>query len=225
MKKFQLNGAIALTLLSAGLAAMPAHAVQIAFTGGSNTGNLATVTGTDGIGDTWQTHNGDLLVNSNFAMADVNATPQTFNPDNFSNGLGSYATSFQLTLNNSQFGVGFKGILQTLPDSGLNNNFTVMPDPTDSSTWIVWNPVYNLVDATSGLFQQVLFTAPVGTQLSQGTNFSTNINFSGIMTNDSGWAASFDDRVGQNRVPEPGSLPLMAVGILGLGAFLRRRRS
>lgn len=224
MKINRLYKSLALAVLSIGLTAPPAQAVQIAFTGGSNVGDLDTVTGTDGIGDTWQTHNGALLINSNFAMADFNATPQPFNPDNFSNGFGTHATSFQLTLNNSQFGVGFKGLLLTPPASGLENHFTVMADPGDPSTWTTWAPTYNLIDAVSGLFQQVLFTAPQGTQLDQGTHFATNVNISGIMTADSGWAASFDDRA-LLPVPEPGILPLMTLGLLGLGSIRRRKSS
>jgi hypothetical protein len=184
------------------------------------------VTGTDGIGDSWEPKNGPLLINSNFGMSDAVATPQPFNSLNFSNGLGDWATSFQMTLNNSQFGVGFKGIIQTPVASGQVNHMTVKPDLTDSSTWVAWDITYNLLDATTSLYQQILFTAPTGTRLDQGVNFDLDVNFAGIMTNDSGWAASWDDRFrAGNDVPEPGSMSLLGLGLLGLMAAYRRKQT
>lgn len=223
MNNSKMKVALAMTALGVSIAATQAQAIEIAFSGGSNTGNLDTVIGNDGIGDVWQTHNGEALLHSNFAMADFNATPQIFNAAAFSNGLGSFANSFQLTLNNSQFGRGFRGIDLGAVSSGLTNHFTVMPDPLDPGTWISWAPTYNLLDATSGLFQQVLFTSPLGTSLPQGTNFSVNVNFDGIMTNDSGWAASFDDRAGAVTVPEPATLSMFGLGLLAVAAKKRRK--
>lgn len=224
MKKHSWKTTVALAAISAGLTALPAHAVEIAFSGGSNTNNLAPVVGTDGIGDTWQTHNGALLTNSSFSMADSNSTPQPFNPIHFSNGFGDFANSFQLTLNNSQFGHGFRGIHLGAVASGMTNNFTVKPDLLNPAGWVAWGIAYNLLDSVSGLYQQVLFTAPTGTQLEQGTNFSVNVNFAGIMTNDSSWAASFDDRAQLGTVPEPGSIVLLSLGLLGLGGAARLKR-
>ena len=224
MKKLYLKGALALSVIAAGLAAVPAQAVEIAFSGGSNTSNLNSVTGTDGIGDTWQTQNGPLVVNSSFGMADSSSTPQLFNPTNFSNGLGSFANSFQLTINRSQSGAGFKGIILDPVASGRVNHFVVKPNPNDPSTWIYWDPTYSLPDAVTGLFQQVLFTAPTATQLSQGTAFDLIINFAGVMTHDSSWGASFDDRANASTVPEPGSISLLSLSLVGLAALYRRKR-
>ena len=221
MKNSPMKLALAVTALGASIAATQAQAIQIAFAGGSNTNNLDTVIGNDGIGDVWQTHNGVALIHSNFAMADFNASPQAFNSAGFSNGLGSFANSFQLTLNNSQFGRGFRGIDLGPVTSGLVNHFTVMPDVLDSSTWVSWAATYNLLDASTGLFQQVLFTSPAGTSLTQGTNFSVNVNFEGIMTNDSGWAASFDDRAALLTVPEPATFSMFGLGLALVAAKKR----
>lgn len=225
MKMHSWKTTLALAAVGAGLTALPAHAVEIAFSGGSNTNNLAPVVGTDGIGDTWQTHNGASLVNSSFSMADLNATPQPFNPTHFSNGFGDFSNSFQLTLNNSQFGQGFRGINLGTVASGLTNSFIVKPDLLNPAGWVAWNIAYNLLDSVSGLYQQVLFTAPTGTRLEQGSNFSANVNFAGIMTNDSSWAASFDDRAQLATVPEPGTIALLSLGLLGLGSVARLKRA
>lgn len=225
MKISRLKTSCAVALLSAGFVAAPASAIELAFSGSSNLQNLESVTGTDGIGGTWETKN---LVNGNshFAMSDILATPQAFNSANFSNGLGPWINSFQLTINRSQtVGGGFSGINTGAAETGLNNHFTVKPDLLDMSTWIDWEIGFDAL-ASNGQFQQILFTAPTGTQLDPGTNFSTNVNFIGAWTADSGWAASYDDRAHLVvNVPEPTSMALAFMGLAGLGAAFRRKPS
>lgn len=90
--------------------------------------------------------------------------------------------------------------------------------------WIDWDIDYEML-ASNGQFQQVLLTAPTGTQFDPDTNFSSNVNFVGTWTADSGWAASYDDRAHLTVVPEPASMALAFIGLAGLGAAFRRKRS
>lgn len=225
MKNRYFKTALAVAVIGAVTAAVPAHAVQVAFSGGSNTGNLETVVGDDGINNVWQTHNGEYLLYSNFAMSDFRSTPQPFNAGGFSNGLGTFATSFQITVNNSPLGAGFRGISLDGVGSGMSNHLIVIGDFGDESTWTSWDITYDLLDLDSGLFQQVLFTAPYGSRLAQGVDFSLNVNFAGLMSDHSGWAASFDDRISISAVPIPASMGVFSLGLLGLGAFARRHRA
>lgn len=222
MNKTYMKTTVALALLSAGLVAMPAQAVQVNFSGGTTIDDpLVPVLGNDGIGNTWEMRNGQALLNSLFGMADHTGASQGFNSSGNSSGLGTYANSFQLSINTSQTG-GFSGILTPgLPASGFENHFTVKPT-SDPATWVHWNTTFNNVN-TNGLFQQVLFTAPLGTQLDMGQNFSVNINFAGIMSNTSGWSASWDDRPIPSAIPEPETYAMMLAG-LGLLGFVARRR-
>lgn len=227
MKKTLIRRAAALAAMGMGLVALPALAVQVTFASNDST-LVGPQTGADTLGNTWQTSNGPANDNSSFTMANAAEAPQAFNRLNVSNGLGTFAHAFQMTLNSSQNSLGFHGISQGAVASGLVNDFVVKPT-SDSTTWISWTPTYDLLDSAFGLFQRIRFTAPVGTQLSKGEDFNLNVNFAGIMTNDSGWSASWDDRLAvvppDNSVPEPGSLLLMGAGMMGLIGASRRKKA
>lgn len=227
MKKTLIRRAAALAAMGLGLVALPALAVQVTFASNDST-VVGPQTGADTLGNTWQTSNGAANANSSFTMANAVEAPQAFNSLNISNGLGNFANAFQMTLNSSQNSLGFHGLSLGTVESGLVNDFIVKPT-NDPSTWISWTPTYDLLDSAYGLYQRIRFTAPVGTQLSQGEDFNLNVNFAGIMTADSGWAASWDDRLAivppDNSVPEPGSLLLMGAGMMGLIGASRRKKA
>lgn len=222
MKKSIRQISLAVTAVCATLLALPAQAVQVSFSGSGGT-QASIVNGIDDLKNTWSITNGPAGTNSRFTMADSAETPQAFNRADFSNGLGTFANSFQLTINRSQQGSGFMGILLTPASTGQSNEFQVQDD---DKNWYSWVMSYDLT-AKNGYFQQILFTAPTGKQLSKGQDFKMNVNFAGIITTDTGFAASWDDRAAPAvalEVPEPGSMALMGLGMLGLVGVSRRKK-
>jgi hypothetical protein len=124
MKKSIGKYSLALSAISLAVLALPARAVEVSFSG-SNIATTGMVSGADNLGNTWVTSDGPSHLNSSFTMANQAEASQAFNSANFVNGLGDWANSFQLTINKSQQGSGFKGILQTPVASGLSNEFMV----------------------------------------------------------------------------------------------------
>jgi hypothetical protein len=223
MKKFIRKYSLAIAAVSVAVLAMPAQAVQVSFSGSGLT-DAATITGVDPLANTWAITNGPAGTNSRFTMADSVETAQTFNLANFSNGLGSFANSFKLTTNSSQQAAGFKGISTAPGATTLVNEFMVKDVANDDASWYSWIVSYGAPD--NNFFQRITFTAPIGKQLSQGQDFKMNVNFAGIITSDTGYAASWDDRLAPipTDIPEPGSLALMGLGVAGLIGMKRRNK-
>jgi len=166
MKKFIRKYSLAIAAVSAALLAMPAQAVQVSFSG-SGGADASTINGVeDFLANTWAITNGLAGTNSRFTMADSVETPQAFNTENYSNGLGTFANSFKLTTNSSQQATGFKGITEAPVASGLINEFRVQDIAGDDTSWYSWIVSYGAMDF--GYFQRILFTAPTGKQLRHG---------------------------------------------------------
>lgn len=83
--------------LIVGVAATPAHAIAVPWSGAGSSG----VDGapTTNLGDTWQ------LTGSNMVWA-ISPAPSTFDSTVFSNSFGPFATAFQFTINSGVAGIG-----------------------------------------------------------------------------------------------------------------------
>jgi len=193
-----------------GLAAQPAHAIVVPWSGAGNNAGLAP--NLDGqpflappaLGDTWQIVN---LGTTWQLETNGGLTPSIFNWNGvtpyFSNSLGSFATGFQYTINS--------GV------SGINPVGTQLVDVTTGKTF---------AESVTLANQRVTFTAPFGSQLSAGDSYLLDINFLGAVNPAQfSFAALWTDSpitppVG---VPEPAAVPVLAAAAAAF--YLMRRRS
>lgn len=126
-----------------------------------------------------------------------------FNGNGSSSGSADFATSFTFTLQ--------PGVATSIS----NSIFTRFRDTSTSTDW-------EQVIAPDG--SSVTFTAPAGTQLSNGDEFFVNVNFTSPISGPqfaftAGW-----DVGGGTSVPEPASMALLGAGVLGLVGATRARR-
>lgn len=173
--RFLSIAAVAAALI-VGVAATPAHAIVVPWSGAGSSG----VDGapTTNLGDTWQ------LTGSNMVWA-ISPSPSTFDSTAFSNSFGPFATAFQFTINSGVAGIGSAQLM----------------DLTTSQTWNT---------AISLAAQRVTLSAPTGTQLSAGDQYTLDINFTGAATPSTfSFAALWSDSpVSNTSVPEPTTLSL-----------------
>ncbi|HLJ52023.1 MAG TPA: hypothetical protein VKT24_01485, partial [Rhizomicrobium sp.] len=85
------------TFLIGGVAATPAHAIVVPWSGAGSSGTDGAPT--TNLGDSWQ------LTNSDMTWA-ITPSPSTFNSTLFNNSFGTFATAFQFTINSGVPGIG-----------------------------------------------------------------------------------------------------------------------
>lgn len=187
--RFLSIAAVAAALI-VGVAATPAHAIVVPWSGAGSSG----VDGapTTNLGDTWQ------LTGSNMVWA-ISPSPSTFDSTAFSNSFGPFATAFQFTINSGVAGIGSAQLM----------------DLTTSQTWNT---------AISLAAQRVTLSAPTGTQLNAGDQYTLDINFTSAATPSTfSFAALWSDSpVSNTSVPEPTTLSLFGIAALALVAMRRR---
>ncbi|MGH6999929.1 MAG: PEP-CTERM sorting domain-containing protein [Stellaceae bacterium] len=126
-------------------------------------------------------------------------SPSNFNTAAFNNSFGTFATAFQFTINSGVAGIGSAQLV----------------DLTTSQTW---NTGISLAA------QRATLTAPSGTQLNAGDQYTLDINLTGAADpNSFSFAALWSDSpISNNSVPEPTTLSLFGVAALALFAMRRR---
>ncbi|MDE2165994.1 MAG: PEP-CTERM sorting domain-containing protein [Alphaproteobacteria bacterium] len=156
--------------------------------------------GSSGIDGAPTTNLGDnwQLTGGNMIWA-ITPSPSNFNSANYSNSFGTFATAFQFTINSGVAGIGSAQL-------------------DDITTGQIWNTAISLAS------QRVLLTAPSGAQLSEGDQYTLDINFTGAADPSTfSFAALWSDSlISSTSVPEPGTLSLFGVAVLALVAMRRR---
>jgi hypothetical protein len=100
--------ALALGAICVGLAASPAYAIVVPWSGAGDNGALVAdlddqpFLASPALGDTWQIVNFNLIWQTELNSG---ATPSLFNQTGFSNSNGTFATLFQYTINSGAPGI------------------------------------------------------------------------------------------------------------------------
>ena len=164
-------------------------------------------TGTDPLGGTWIASNAQAPSWGEPGLGDGSLT---FNAGGVSSGFGTYANRFSFI-----FLEGVSGSIDQTPASGItgNENTTRFVDETTGVLWIA--------DFVGN--NKVVFTAPVGSRISQGDQFFVNVVFTGpIDTDKFSFAGLWTDAAAG--VPEPATWAMMLAGFGLIGATTRRQR-
>ncbi|HEY0525040.1 MAG TPA: PEP-CTERM sorting domain-containing protein [Stellaceae bacterium] len=187
---------VLVAITAAMVTAPAAHAVVVPF------GD--TIGGTDPLGHKFQASN---AFKPSWGSPGLGAGTLTFNPGNFSNSNGTFATNFDFI-----FLKGVAGAIDTTPPSSPFG-FELTTRFVDITKGQLWQAEF--VSA-----KEVHFIAPPGSRIDAGDQFFVNITFTGpVDLKRFSFAALWDDTV----IPEPATLALVGSGLLGLGLVRRRK--
>jgi hypothetical protein len=161
-------------------------------------------TGTDPLGHSWSADNAGGA--PAWGEPGLSKGTLTFNVGGVSSGFGTYANRFSFIF--------LEGVSGSVVQSATNDYYdTRFEDVTTGQFWIK-SYVGN---------DKVVFTAPVGSRISQGDEFFVNVIFSGpVDTNKFSFAGLWTDAAGG--VPEPTTWAMMLAGFGLIGATARRQR-
>lgn len=195
--RFLSVAAVAMFLIG-GVAATPAHAIVVPWSGAGSSGTDGEPT--TNLGDSWKLLNGNMTWDTVPSPAFTSPTPSFFNVPMFNNSNGTFATGFQFTINSGVAGIASAELV----------------DMTTSQTWN---------SAISLAAQRATLSAPAGTQLNASDEYSLEIGFTGAADPSTfSFAALWSDSPISNNtsVPEPTTLSLFGVAALALFAMRRR---
>ena len=155
-------------------------------------------------------------------------TPDDQNVDSFLRAVSTWGTPGLGTGSNTWPTGNGDAIAFTITFTGLPTGVTIDQTPDSNPTGftdftrfhsngdsVVWTPTYSGGDS-------VTFTAPVGFDLPPGTEFYTNVAFSGGTVSGVQFTGDWTTTA---EVPEPATLPLLGFGLMALWSRYSARRS
>jgi hypothetical protein len=209
MKTLLLSTAIA---VGAMFAVTPAFANYSEIPGSGFSASAGTTSGTDAYGDPWTYGSTSGGITTGVGAGQLSWGIPGLGAGVTGYGGGTPATNFEISF---VLPLGSGLSISTAPSSGYGgyNEATRFDDTTTGLEWTT--------DVLSA--NEVAFLAPAGEPLSPGDSFFVNVIFNGPASADTsvGFSAFYTEG---SVVPEPATMAVLGIGLLGLGIARRRRR-